>query len=162
MEIRSGTAEDLVAIAQIYEHYVLHSFATFDEAPPSPEQWRAWFDEFGLTGPHRLVVADDGEVQGYASSLPYRAHPAFSETVEFSVYVSAGRTSEGLGRRLYGRLIEELQGQAVHRAVVGIALPNDASVQLHRSFGFDEIGVFDQYAKKRDRYLSSIWMQRAF
>ncbi len=161
MEIRSGTADDLVAIAQIYEHYVLHSFATFDEVAPQREHWDAWFDRFSLTGPHRLVVADDGQVRGYASSMPYRAHPAFAATVELSVYVSDGRTGHGLGRRLYGRLIEELQGSAVHRAVVGIALPNDASVQLHRSFGFDEIGVFDQYAKKWDRYISSVWMQRA-
>jgi phosphinothricin acetyltransferase len=161
VEIRSGTAEDLTAIARIYRHYVLHSLATFDEAPPSPEYWGAWFDKFSLTGPHRLVVADDGRVQGYASSLPYRAHPAFAETVEFSVYVSSDRTGNGLGRLLYGRLIDELEGLAVHRVVAGIALPNDASVRLHRSFGFDEIGVFEQYAKKWGRYVSSVWMQRA-
>jgi phosphinothricin acetyltransferase len=100
-------------------------------------------------------------VQGYASSLPYRMHPAFAETVEFSVYVSSDRTGGGLGRLLYSCLIDELQAQPVHQVVAGIALPNDASVQLHRSCGFDEIGVFEQYAKKWDRHLSSVWTQRA-
>jgi phosphinothricin acetyltransferase len=45
--------------------------------------------------------------------------------------------------------------------VVGIALPNDASVRLHARFGFRTVGVFDGYAHKNGRAISSQWMQRA-
>lgn len=47
----------------------------------------------------------------------------------------------------------------VHCIVVGIAVPNDASVALHRRFGFTDIGVFDEYAQKNGERISSLWMQ---
>jgi phosphinothricin acetyltransferase len=46
--------------------------------------------------------------------------------------------------------------------VAGIALPNDASVALHRKFGFAEVGILDEYAIKHGAYVSSLWMQRRF
>jgi phosphinothricin acetyltransferase len=45
-------------------------------------------------------------------------------------------------------------------ALAGIALPNDASVALHRKFGFTDVGVFREYAVKHGQYLSSLWLQR--
>jgi phosphinothricin acetyltransferase len=39
-------------------------------------------------------------------------------------------------------------------------MPNDASVALHRKFGFTEVGTFREYAIKNGRYLSSLWMER--
>jgi phosphinothricin acetyltransferase len=59
-------------------------------------------------------------------------------------------------------LVDELANERLHRAVAGFALPNEASVQLHRRFGFTDIGVFDEYARIRGRYVSSLWMQRRF
>jgi phosphinothricin acetyltransferase len=50
---------------------------------------------------------------------------------------------------------------SVHVALAGIALPNDASVALHRKHGFTEVGTFREYAIKNGRYISSVWMQRA-
>src|SRR3954453_19892587 len=106
MEVRLGERRDLEAIVRVYNHHVLHGVATFDESAVSVEERTAWFEAFAETGPHRLVVvvADGGGVAGYACSMPYRSHPAFAETVEFSVYLSPERTSSGLGSLLYGRL----------------------------------------------------------
>jgi phosphinothricin acetyltransferase len=120
-----------------------------------------WLKTFDRTGPHRLLVAEDQqELVGYACSNPYRNHVSFAETVEFSISLSPERTGQGLGTRLYAELIEELRSARVHRAVAGIALPNEASVRLHQRFGFQAVGVFDEYAKKWGRYISSLWMQR--
>jgi phosphinothricin acetyltransferase len=159
VEIRSAQVEDLDAIAEIYNHYVLNGFATFDERPTSVEERREWFETFAETGRYRVFVADDGNVRGYGCSIPYRAHASFTETVELSVYISPEHTGNGLGSLLYERLLGELAGERVHRVLAGIALPNDASVRLHRRFGFTEVGVFDEYAQKWGRYISSVWMQ---
>ena len=67
----------------------------------------------------------------------------------------------GVGSALYGRLFAELAGLGLHRAVVGIALPNEPSIRLHARFGFAPVGVFDEYAHKNGRAVSSQWMQRA-
>ncbi|MFM0213594.1 hypothetical protein PQQ96_40115 [Paraburkholderia sediminicola] len=42
-----------------------------------------------------------------------------------------------------------------------IALPNEASVRLHRNAGFAEVGAFAECAVKHRRYVNSVWMQRA-
>jgi phosphinothricin acetyltransferase len=46
------------------------------------------------------------------------------------------------------------------RAAVRDDLPNDASVALHRKFGFTEVGVFEEYAIKEGAYINSVWTQR--
>ena len=97
---------------------------------------------------------------GYASSQSYRAHPAFGETVEVSIALRRGNRGQGLGTALYRELFGCLAREPVHVALAGIALPNDASVALHRKFGFTEVGTFREYAVKNGQYISSIWMER--
>jgi phosphinothricin acetyltransferase len=62
--------------------------------------------------------------------------------------------------QLYASLLKLLEDQPVHLAVAGVALPNDASVALHRKLGFEEVGTFREYARKGDVRISSIWFQR--
>lgn len=97
---------------------------------------------------------------GYAASQRYRDHDAFRETVEVSVALYAGYRGQGVGSALYRALFNRLAGEPVHVAVAGVAVPNDASVALHRKFGFIEVGTFREYALKNGRYISSLWMQR--
>jgi phosphinothricin acetyltransferase len=160
--IDHACASDTDALLALRNHYIAQSFATFDEAPLRPQAVRDWMAGFGASGPHRLLVARDGErLLGFCSSQPYRAHPAFARTIETSVYVAPDASGRGVGSELYERLFADLAGLGLHRAVVGIALPNEASVRLHARFGFRPVGVFDEYACKNGRLISSQWMERA-
>lgn len=159
--IRPGRASDVGALLEVYNHYVATSDATFDEEPRRLAAHEAWFAQFGPSGPHRILVAEEeGRVLGWASSMRYRAHPAFARTVEASIYLGPAARGRGLGRRLYEQLFELLAAEPVHCVVAGVALPNPASVGLHLACGFREIGVFEEYALKRGRYVSSAWFQR--
>jgi phosphinothricin acetyltransferase len=160
VKIRLAGAGDLASIVEIYNHYVVNTTVTLDETPQTIDDRRPWFEAFGASGRYRLVVAADDDVCGWSCSTRYRDHPAFLKTVEFSICLAPTHLRRGLGTLLYRRLLVELEREDVHRAVVGIALPNEASVQLHRRMGFNEVGVFDEYATKGDRYISSLWMQR--
>ena len=159
--IRPGQPSDVPALLEVYNHYVEISDATFDEEPRSLAAHEAWFGQFAPTGPHRILVAEEeGRVLGWASSMRYRAHPAFVRTVESSIYLGPDARGRGLGRGLYERLFELLAAEEVHCVVAGVALPNPASVGLHLACGFRQIGVFEEYALKRGRYVSSAWFQR--
>ena len=162
MNIETARETDDRALLALRNQYIAHSFATFDEAPLRLGAVRDWIAGFGAAGPHRLLVARDGErLLGYCSSQPYRMHPAFARTIETSVYVAPDATRSGVGAALYARLFADLAGEDLHRAVVGIALPNEASIRLHARFGFRAVGVFDEYAHKNGRAISSQWMERA-
>jgi L-amino acid N-acyltransferase YncA len=82
--------------------------------------------------------------------------PGIVEILNYTV----AHSIEGVGSSLYRALFERLAGEPVHVILAGIAMPNDASVALHRKFGFTEIGTFREYAVKNGRYISSLWMQR--
>jgi len=158
--IRRGREEDLPALVEIYNHYVLHGHVTFDTEPATVESRRSWFSTFS-DGPHQILVAEGSQgVFGCATSSRYRTHPAFDQTDETGIYLDPAVRRSGIGTRLYTTLLEVLERQPVHMAVAGVALPNDASVALHRKLGFTEVGIFREYAFKRDVRISSMWFQR--
>ena len=163
VKITAGTEDDLPAIVGILNYTAANSVARFETRSASVAERRDWFGQFSVTGPYRLLVARDGDqVLGFACSQRYRDHEAFRETVEVSIALVAGSRGRGVGTALYRVLFDGLAPEpSVHVALAGIALPNDASVALHRKHGFTEVGTFREYAIKNGQYISSVWMQRA-
>ena len=162
MKITEATEEDLPAIVGVLNYTAASSVARFETQPVSVAERRDWFGQFCATGPYRLLVAWGGDqVLGYACSQRYRDLEAFRETVEVSIALDVSSRGQGVGTALYHALFDSLAVEpSVHVALAGIALPNDASVALHRKFGFTEVGTFCEYAIKNGQYISSIWMQR--
>jgi phosphinothricin acetyltransferase len=161
--VRSASASDLPALTDIYNYYIANSTITFDLAPFTTDRRRAWFDAHATSGRHRLLVAEDeGTVVGYATSSAWRPKAAYDTTVESSVYCRADAVGRGVGSLLYGALFEALAAEDVHRAVAGIALPNPASIALHKRFGFREVGVFTQVGRKFGNYWDVAWFERPF
>ncbi len=159
----AASLDDLEAINEIYNHYVLTSAATFDVEPRTMQWRREWFAKFGERGRHRLLVARDptGAI-GYASSVPYRPRAAYDPSVETSVYMAPDRGGRGVGSALYRALIEVLESEDVHRAYAGIAMPNPASVRLHERCGFRRVGSFSEQGRKLGRYWDVDWFERSF
>ena len=161
--IVAASAADLEAISGIYDHYVRTSAISFDLEPPTTAWRRGWFERFGVRGRHRLLVArDDGDVIGYAASVPYRPREAYGPSVETSVYVAPRHLGRGVGSALYGALLSELEREDVHRAYAGIAMPNPASVRLHERCGFRQAGYFTEQGRKFGRYWDVAWFERGF
>jgi len=161
IEVRPATAGDLSAVNDIYNQYVLEAHYTFDLEPMSAEARREWFSHYGETGRHRLLVAvSDGLVIGYASSSRFRTKPAYDTSVETSVYLAPDSVGRGAGARLYESLFKALEGEDVHRAYAGIALPNPASIGLHERFGFKRVGHFTEQGRKFGRYWDVAWYEK--
>jgi phosphinothricin acetyltransferase len=161
--VRAATNADLPALAEIHDRYVRKSTITFDEKSRSMEGHEAWMRNYDSSGPHRLLVAEQGSaISGCAFSSAYRQHAAFRQTVETSIYLHPDVRRQGVGTMLYSALFEILEQEDLHRAVAGISLPNPASVALHERFGFRTVGVFNEYASKNGQRLSSVWMEKAF
>jgi phosphinothricin acetyltransferase len=127
---------DLTGIVEILNYTVAHSIASFATQPTSVGERRDWFEQFSSTGPYRLLVARRNNLLlGYACSQPYRDRQAFRETVEVSIALDVSCRGHGVGSLLYRALFERLADEPIHVVLAGIALPNDASMALHRKFG---------------------------
>ena len=160
--MRAGRSEDLPALTDIYNHFVEHTHVTFDLEPFTVDQRREWFSHYAETGRHRLLVAEaaDGAIVGYATSGRFRDKPAYDPSVETTVYCSPSMTGQRIGSALYAALFEALQGEDVHRAYAGVALPNNGSLALHQRFGFTEIGTFREVGRKFGKWWDVTWLER--
>jgi phosphinothricin acetyltransferase len=138
----AGLAADAAACTAIYAPYVTGTATSFEDVPPSAEEMARRISAAAAT--HACLVAErpDGAILGYAYGSTFRARPAYRWTTEVSVYLAAEAPRRtGAGRALYDALLATLTARGYHRAFAGIALPNDASVALHRAVGFEEVGV---------------------
>jgi phosphinothricin acetyltransferase len=160
--IRAATLDDLEALTDIYNHYVVNSAITFDLQPFSAAERRDWFDDHAAAGRHRLLVATDrhGGCVGYASSSRWRPKPAYDTTVEVSVYCHPAARGRGCGTALYSALFAALEPEDVHTLVAGVSLPNPASLSLHARFGFTSVGVFHAVGRKFDTFWDVAWFER--
>lgn len=159
MEVRPATREDLGAINDIYNFYVLTSTATFDTEPRPLEEGHRWFEEHATRYPV-LVAEADGEVVGWASLSRFHSRPAYGSTVEDSVYVRDERRGSGIGTQLLDRLLEEARKRAYHSvmALIGDS-GNEASIRLHARLGFQPVGVEREVGYKFNRWLDVVLMQ---
>lgn len=149
-------------VTEIYHHHVLHSPATFELVPPTYDEMLARYRKIVQGGFVYLVAELDGEVVGYAYVSTYRERPAYRFTVENSVYIRPGMERRGLGRKLLMALLAECENRPFRQvlAVIGDSA-NVASIELHRSLGFEMTGTFRAVGYKFGRWLDSVMMQKA-
>jgi phosphinothricin acetyltransferase len=160
--VRAGRVEDLAAVNEIYNHYVLETAITFEIEPVTMDARREWFGHYAPTGRHRLFVAAAGDdVVGFATSGGWKPRAAYETSVEVTVYLDPGSVGRGLGSQLYATLLTALEPEDVHRAYGGIAMPNPASVALHERFGFRRVAYFTEQGRKFGRYWDVAYYEKA-
>ena len=161
MRLRPAQPEDIPAVQAIYAHHVLHGLGTFEEIPPTQAEMAnrcAAVVERGLP----WLVAEEGEVLGYAYAGPFRTRAAYRFTVEDSVYVADVARGKGIGRALLAAVISECETMGL-RQLIGVIgdSGNAASIALHRACGFDLTAIIPDVGWKFERWVDVVWMQRA-
>jgi phosphinothricin acetyltransferase len=159
MEIRLATPADAIAIRAIYAPVVNSTPISFELEPPTVEEMAARITAVLPAYPW-LVLTDGSTVVGYAYGRPFQARAAYRWSVETSVYLDADHRGAGLGAALYRSLLEVLVCQGYRQALAGIALPNPASVGLHRAGGFRLTGVQERLGWKLGAWHDVGWFQR--
>jgi L-amino acid N-acyltransferase YncA len=159
MLLRLATLDDAEAIRQIYNLEVTTSTATFDLVPRSLEDQQAW--QAARSGAHAVVVATEGgEVCGFGSLSPWRDRPAYSTTVEDSVYVHRDHQGQGVGKALLTELVETGTRHGFHACMARIVGGHESSIALHTACGFEVVGTEREVGRKFGRWLDVVLMER--
>jgi L-amino acid N-acyltransferase len=157
--VRAATLDDAEATRAIYNLEVETSTVTFDLVPRSAAEQRAWLA--ARSGALSVLVAVDGdEVVGFASLSPFRDRPAYSTSVEDSVYIHRDHQGRGIGRHLLGSVVEAARASGFHAVFARIVAGHEASIALHAGRGFEVVGTEREVGRKFGRWLDVVVMER--
>jgi L-amino acid N-acyltransferase YncA len=150
--VRNAVMSDASAIAKIYNFYVLTSTITFEEKAVTEKEMEKRIKDVTENFPW-LVAEFDGQVVGYAYAGQFGARSAYRYSAEGSIYVDNEMRAKGIGRLLYKELIGQLKRQNVHTLIACIALPNVASMSLHKKLGFQPVAHFKEVGFKQEKWI---------
>ena len=159
IQIREAIQEDLPQLLTIYNDIILHTTAVYDYEPHTLEMRQAWFKVKQDQGFPVFVAEEDGKILGFSSIGPFRAWAAYKYSVENSVYVSAEQRGKGIGKLLIPPLIDASKKMGMHTIIAGIDASNEASLKLHKSFGFEEVAHFKEVGWKFEGWLDLKFLQ---
>jgi L-amino acid N-acyltransferase YncA len=154
VKIRDLRHEDWPVVRAIYEEGIRSGDATFETEPPSWERWDAAHPEL------RLVAERDGSVAGFAALSPASVRPCYRGVGEVSVYVAEAERGAGLGRVLLDALVERSEQAGYWTLTAGVFPENEASLRLHRSCGFREVGTREGIGEAAGVWRDVIWLER--
>jgi L-amino acid N-acyltransferase len=158
LHIRDAQRSDLDAINDIYNHYVINSTCTAQTEPEPREGRDQWFAEH--TGKYSVIVAEsEGHVVGWGSLSKYHRRYAYWPTVEDSIYVRYDMLHKGIGKALLEELILKARENGFHSIMGVISSEQLASIKLHESYGFKEVGHLREVELKFNRRLDVTFMQ---
>jgi len=150
--IRPATTADAAPICAIYNHYVLETTITFEEAAVPPAEMESRIHETLPSLPW-LVWEGGIAIQGFAYASKWKGRCAYRHSAEVTVYVDPKSIGRGIGTKLYEVLLADLRQHNFHAVIGGIALPNAASIALHERLGFRKVAHFEQVGWKFGRWI---------
>ena len=158
--VRLATDADAEATRLIYNREVEGSTVTFDLVPRAPEEQLAWLAAHDGAHPATVATTAAGEVVGFGSLSPWRDRPAYSTSVEDSVYVRDDQRGQGVGRALLADLVDRARAHGFHAVFARIVGGHEASIGLHVTQGFEVAGVEREVGRKFGRWLDVVILER--
>ena len=159
IKLRIASVDDAKAISEIYRYYVENTAISFEYTAPSEKEFAERIAHKSERYPF-IVAVEDEKCVGYAYASQLRERKSYDWDAELSVYVDRGFLRKGIGKRLYGAIIELLTVQGFAILYSGITPPNPNSIALHESFGFKLIGTTYGIGYKNGAWHDVVWYEK--
>lgn len=157
--IRPIRPEDAEPLRAIYNWAAQNTTATLDLDGRTPEQQQQWMSAHDGNPYPCLVAEAGGEAVGYAALSTYIARAGYDRTAETSVYLHSDWRGQGVGSALLGALVAEAIRRGFGSLVALITADNEASLRLHRRFGFADAGTLRRVGSKFGQIVDVAFLQ---
>lgn len=157
MDFTIGTMQptDWPAVERIYLEGIPDGKATFETGSPGWEKWNA-----GHHRHSRLVAEENGQIVAWAALSPVSSRPVYRGVAEVSIYVTESARGKGIGKRLLTELIRSSEQNEIWTLQAGIFPENAASIALHKSCGFREVGFRERIGQLGARWRNTVLLER--
>jgi L-amino acid N-acyltransferase YncA len=159
--IRPLQIQDWPSVCEIYREGIATGNATFETELPTWEKWdsnhrkdcRLAARVANAESIASVSLAEnDSPLLGWAALSPVSSRRVYAGVAEVSVYVAASARGHGVGKALLQAVIKESEASSIWTLQAGIFPENTASITLHKSLGFREVGM-----RQRVGQLGNVW-----
>ncbi|MDN3309342.1 N-acetyltransferase family protein [Microbacterium oryzae] len=152
IEVRPFRPADWSAVEEIYRHGIATGHATFEEHPPTWEE----FDRGKIPG-LRFVADIEGRLAGWVAASPVSSRAAYRGVIEHSVYIHPAAQGQGVARVLLAEFLEASDAAGFWMVQSSIFPENTVSIALHERAGFRRVGVRERIALMTYGPLAGTW-----
>jgi len=143
------------AVEAIYREGIATGNATFETESPSWKRWNANHHAHS-----RLVAGDGNAIVAWAALSPVSPRRVYAGVAEVSIYVAASARGKGVGKALLHGLIEHSERNGIWTLQAGIFPENTASLALHKSCGFREVGQREKIGQLDGKWRNVVLLER--
>jgi L-amino acid N-acyltransferase YncA len=155
IDIQPLTEADWDDVRRIYKEGIETGNATFETEPPS---WNDW-DRSHLSN-CRLAAWFGDRLVGWAAMSPVSNRCVYEGVAEVSIYIAADDRGGGVGKILLSALVEASEKEGIWTLETGMFPENEASIRLHKSCGFREVGYRERIGQMDGRWRDKVLMER--
>ena len=146
---------DWVWVREIFIQGIRTANATFRTEAPTWEEW----DKDHIPN-CRFVAKQNDEVLGWVAFTSISSMRAFSGVVEVSIYIASSAAGKGVGSKLLQTIIDASEQYDIWTIQSMIFPENVASINLHRKFGFEEVGIRKRMGKLNGHWRDVVLLER--
>jgi L-amino acid N-acyltransferase YncA len=155
IQIRPFAPSDFPRVMAIYQQGIDSGIATFQTHVKTWDEWNQ-----GMLPVCRLVAESHGEVVGWAALSGVSSRCVYAGVAEVSIYVAESARGQGVGKTLLAALVSASEQEGFWTLQSGIFASNQASIALHRSQGFELLGIRKKLGQLHGQWRDIALMER--
>lgn len=160
MIIKNASENHLNEINEITNYSIINTNFNFNFEPKTLEDTKKWYYEHIEKNFPIIVCLIDDKVVGWASLSTFRDYRGYDKTVEVSLYVKNNYKRMGIGSLLLQKIEEKARNRKFNSIISVITGGNDASINLHKKFGYKIKGTFEKIGFKNNDFLDVLFLYK--
>lgn len=151
--------EHLPLLADILNHYVLHTTVTFHKEPLNAGDMA---EKVFFTSPHykSFCILLDDMIIGYCAVSQWKKQEAYRNTAEINIYLHPEYTGKGIGSIAINHLEKFAKANEICTLIAGLCSENTPSKRLFEKNGYTHCATFLQVGNKFGRVLDTVYLQK--
>lgn len=147
--------DDGERVLEIYRSGLQTRNSTFETIVP---EWKEW-DARHLSH-SRFVFEEEGIIKGWIALSPFSSREVYCGVAEVSIYVDPRFHKTGIGSLLMDKMIISSERSGVWTLVSSVFPENQATLKLHKKFGFRIIGRREKIARLDGKWRDIFLLER--
>ena len=159
--LRAANVSDAAIVNETYGYYIEQTLINFGEQNKTVEERAQEIAMLIELYPFLIAEDENGRFLGFACAEPYRSKSGYRYTAELTIYLHPETPKgAGVGTALYERLLSCLKSQGFRIALGIIQAENEASLALHRRFGFRQVGYLSHTCFKHGQWVDAVILEK--